>query len=92
MNAINWYLETYVNIMNYLDDKALSGKLLDKVEIDQLNRNIEKYSIADSATEFIRDIADANDCGDCKSWNELILALKDLFENGERIPIKSVTK
>ena len=80
----------YVKLMNYMDNKALSGKLLNRTEINQLDICVERYSLANTSMELIHDIADANDCGVCNSWNDLIVALKELFNSGERIPIGKV--
>ena len=75
----------YVNLMNFLCEKALKGEMLTKVETDQLNHCIDKYDVADSVTELINDIADANDCGICKSWQDIVNALSEQFKNGERM-------
>ena len=77
----------YVNLMNFLDEKAKVNAKLTRIEIEQLNRCIDKYDAADSARELIHDIADANDCGRCDTWQELIDALAELFKSGERIAI-----
>ena len=82
-------IEIYYNIMNFLDNKALNNELLTDVEIYQLNINIARFGLAETATEFIRDLADANDCGDCATWNEVVVALRKLFENGERIRVRA---
>ena len=79
--------EWYVNLMNFLDSKAKQNCLLNRLEIQQLNSCIYRYDIADNTMELIHDIADANDCGKCNSWNELITALHQLFVTGERIAI-----
>lgn len=34
-------------------------------------------------------IADANDCGDCHEWTDLLAVLKEQFASGERVPIES---
>lgn len=34
-------------------------------------------------------VGDANDCGsNCKTWEDVLDGFKELWENGERIPIK----
>lgn len=81
MTWYNWYCK----LMNFLDDKALTGKQLSRTEIEQLNRCIDRYDLADSVKELIGDIADANNCGDCETWNELIDALAEQFRTGERV-------
>ena len=80
--------EWYVNLMNMLDKRAKENRLLNRTEITQLNICVNRYAIADNATELIHDIADANDCGECNSWNELIAALHQLFVTGERIALR----
>ena len=83
MDDFTWY----VNLMNYLDDKAKANAKLNRVEIEQLNHCIDKYNVADSVRELINDVADANDCGDCDTWQELVDALAELFKRGERVAI-----
>lgn len=83
MDNFDWY----VNLMNYLDSRAKENRLLNKTELFQLNSCIDRYDVADNTMELIHDIADANDCGECNSWNELIAALHQLFVTGERIAI-----
>ncbi len=80
-------LDWYVNLMNFLDERAKENHLLNRVEITQLNNCVDRYDLADNVKELIHDIADANDCGECNSWNELIAALHQLFVTGERIAI-----
>jgi len=74
-------LNKYVDLMNYLDERAIENKLLNTHEMFLLNSCIPY----DHRTELIRDIADANDCGECNTWNDLITALHTLFVSGERI-------
>ena len=83
MDDFTWY----VNLMNFLDEKAKANAKLNIVEVEQLNRCIDKYDAADSVTELIHDIADANDCGRCEIWQELVDALTKLFKKGERVEI-----
>lgn len=83
MDDCTWY----VNLMNFLDGKAKANAKLNRIEIEQLNRCIDKYDVADSVTELIHDIADANDCGRCETWQELVDALAELFKRGERVEI-----
>ena len=83
MDDFTWY----VNLMNFLDEKAKANAKLNRVEVEQLNRCIDKYDAADLVTELIHDIADANDCGRCDTWQELVDALAELFKRGERIEI-----
>lgn len=80
MGDYDWY----VNLMNFLDTKAKENRLLTRTEIIQLNNCIDRYDISD-VNELIHDIADANDCGECNSWNDLITSLRQLFISGEII-------
>ena len=77
----------YINLMNFLDEKAKANVKLNRVEIEQLNHCIDKYNVADSVRELINDVADANDCGECNTWQELVDALAELFKRGERVAI-----
>lgn len=83
MDEFSWY----VNLMNFLDDKALNNQKLTRMEIEQLDICIDRCDIADSSRELIRDIASANDCGECNTWQELVDALAELFKRGERVAI-----
>lgn len=78
----------YVNLMNYLDERAKANRPLNRIEVMQLDICVDKYCLADTSRELIRDIADANDCGICNTWNELIMALRELFISGERVVIR----
>ena len=80
-NSFDWYIK----LMNFLCEKATDGKLLNRTEIWQLNHCIDKNDFADSINELIHDIADANDCGKCESWNDIIKALSEQIKNGERM-------
>ena len=80
--------EWYVKLVNFLDKKAKDGVLLTQTEIDQLNICIKRYCLADTTRQLILDIADANDCGICVTWNELIIELRKLHETGKRVSIK----
>ena len=80
--------EWYVKLVNFLDAKAKAGELLTLTEIEQLNICVDRYSLSDSTRQLVRDIADANDCGICNTWNELIIKLRKLQDTGERVPIE----
>lgn len=77
-------MEIYYNIMNFLDSKALNNEVLTETEIEQLNIDVV-HELSEDVTEFIRDLADANDCRYCTTWNEVVVALRELFKSGERI-------
>jgi hypothetical protein len=76
----------YYQIMNILDNAALSNRELTADEISALDYLNSKDGCA------IEDIADANDCYTaddelCSTWDEMVIALRGLFESGERVPI-----
>lgn len=77
---MNEYFERYAAIMNHLDDCALNGQTADE---DMLN----ELATADGQTvaEYIADLAEANDLGECASWTDAINALREQFEIGERV-------
>lgn len=81
---MNDYINNYYQIMNILDDVAMNNKPLDMQTIYQLQNLASEEGIV------IEDIADANDCGECHNWKELVDCLREQFANGERIPIDSV--
>ena len=80
---MNDYINNYYQIMNILDDVAVNNKPLDMQTIYQLQNLASEEGIA------IEDIADANDCGECHNWKELVDCLRDQFANGDRVPINS---
>ena len=43
------------------------------------------YKICEIGDIKIEDIADANDCGSCKSWDELVAAFRELWRTGQRV-------
>jgi len=80
---MNTEMIAYYEIMNTLDDLALNNKPLMLPDI------IKLHALAKENDLTIEDIADANNCGECHEWNELVAALKDQFASGERVPIES---
>lgn len=80
----NPYAEAYYQIMNMLDNLALNGRFPTKAEKQKLDE-----LLAQTDSQDIRDIADANDCYNehdelCSTWDEMVSALHILFEHGER--------
>ena len=80
--------DAYFEIMNLLDDAALRGSRLTTNE----KKKLDSLKIAADITD-IRDIADANDCYTpdddlCSTWDEMVIALRGLFESGDRVPVK----
>lgn len=76
-------MESYYEIMNILDEHAIHDIPLTMQDIMKL------HSLAKENDFTIEDIADANDCGDCHEWMDLLVALKEQFASGERVPIES---
>ncbi len=80
---MNTEMIAYYEIMNTLDDLALNNKPLMLPDI------IKLHALAKENDLTIEDIADANNCGECHEWNELLAALKEQFSSGERVPVES---
>ena len=80
---MNTEIEAYYEIMNILDEHAMHNRPLTMQDIMKL------HSLAKENDLTIEDIADANDCGDCHKWTELVAVMKEQFKSGERVPIKS---
>ena len=80
---MNTEIESYYEIMNILDDHAIHNRPLTMPDIMQLHALAKENDIT------IEDIADANDCGDCHEWTELVAVMKEQFKSGERVPVES---
>lgn len=80
----------YCNIINMIDDIVLKNRNATKKEINQLNdwmrESIATGKWSHDETQFIMDIADANDCY-AETWEEMIDGFKKLWANGERVHI-----
>ena len=72
-------MELYYAIMNIVDYLAINKYTPIKGSL---------YSILDSLSHLakvsIEDIADANDCGKCETWVELVEEIRKLHKSGER--------
>lgn len=84
--------EYYYQIMNILDDVALSDRDLTGADRRKLDALYAK-DMDEGVGSRIEDYADANDCytpnGDlCSTWDEMVVALRELFESGDRVSIK----
>ena len=73
-------MELYYAIMNILNYMALN----DVSKQEETNLFLSLTYLKDASGHTIEDIADANDCGECHTWREVVEALKELFESGER--------
>jgi hypothetical protein len=69
----------YYTIMNTLDTYALTGKKL----TEKMAMFLDCLAEIDGTN--IEEIADANDCGKCKTWAEIVEKLAELFKTGDRI-------
>lgn len=84
--------ELYYAIMNIVDYLALGAysdedgremyKILDKLIV------FEADNYGSSIDDVFEAIADANDVGGVKTWQEMVTEIKKLHESGERIPIR----
>lgn len=79
---IGYYLQT--NIIDWYVTEDW-GEHSDKVK----KKVIELLSWIENNTDNKpEDVGDANDCGCCKSWEEVIEGFRELIEKGERIPVE----
>lgn len=78
-NTTSLYYAT-INILDYL---ALYGDVIPKTKKSRLYRVL--IYLQSITGDTVEDIADANDAGDCKTWNELVERFKELHKKGERI-------
>ena len=84
--------ELYYAMMNIIDYLALAE--IDKLDQSELYKILDKLIAIDSGYngESIDDtfnaIADANDVGGVKTWQEMVVEIKKLHENGERVSIR----
>lgn len=74
--------QIYYAIMNILDGIALSEKTINMVKLNYILDDLLTLTDCD-----IEDIADANDCGPCTTWEEIIKSLKEQFANGDRVKV-----
>jgi hypothetical protein len=81
--------ELYYAIINIVDFLALAE--VDKLDQSELYRILDKLLAIDSGyngmpiDEEFNTIADANDAGGVKTWQEMVEVFKELHEKGERI-------
>jgi hypothetical protein len=90
----NYRPELYYAILNIVDYLALSDT--DRETRSQLYRTLDKLlwihadDIGEDISETFAAIADANDVGGVKSWQEMVYEFTMLFEKGERVAINNV--
>ena len=84
-------MELYYAIVNILDwytkeDRSKGSDLENiKQHMKVLNTLIALGDLGDHKPS---EVADANDCGKCNTWEELITAWRELWKNGERVEIR----
>lgn len=70
---------SYYMIVNIIDDIAKKERKATEHEMTIIN------GVAKEAGIYIDDFADANDCGKCYTWEEVVGAFRALWAAGERI-------
>lgn len=75
MNEINGY---YM-IVNVIDEIAKLERKATEYDLELIK------AIAAENRIYVDDFADANDCGKCYTWEEVIGAFRSLWANGERL-------
>ena len=68
---------------NYSQEALAEATNLTRESITRIENGSMKPKL-----ETIADIADANDCGECHTWDQLIDAIRELFEIGDRVPVR----
>lgn len=68
----------YYSILNIIDDIAKHERKAKAIEIELIKE------IAERAGIYVDDFADANDCGKCFTWEEVIGAFRAMWASGER--------
>lgn len=68
----------YYSILNIIDDIAKHERKAKTIEIELIKE------IAERAGIYVDDFADANDCGKCFTWEEVIGAFRAMWASGER--------
>ena len=76
-------MESYFRIIDILDDITQSQREATTEEIKTMNELAKKDG--EDIKQFISDLANANDCGDCQTWEDVIKAFTELWKNGERV-------
>lgn len=77
----NVEMENYYKIMNILTNA--SSRNNHKLKKDELH-DLDYFSM--KCDVRIEDVADANDCGGCETWQEIVDELAYQLSTGERVP------
>ena len=72
----------YYMIINIIDDITKSERKAMEHEMELIK------GIAKENNIYVDDFADANDCGKCFTWEEVIGAFRALWASGERVSVK----
>ena len=81
-------VELYYSIINIVDYLALAE--IDKNDASELYRILDKLlrieadRMGEDINDVFKSIADANDAGEAKSWQDMVAIFEHLYENGER--------
>lgn len=75
----NLEMMAYCQIVNMIDNIASHGRAATEGEISDIKSLAKEYGIE------IDSFADANDCGNCFTWEEIIGAFRCLWASGERV-------
>ena len=78
--------------MNMIEEMEMYYVLIDLIDWYVTGCNKDDFIKILKRIEFYgggspADVGDANDCGCCESWEEVIEEIKKLHESGERMPI-----
>ena len=68
----------YYMIINIIDDIAKNERKVTEHEMELIK------GIAKENNIYVDDFADANDCGKCFTWEEVIGAFRAMWASGER--------
>lgn len=79
-------MELYYAIMNIVDYLALNNYNLSQTRREKLIHILNE--LLGMSGDTIEDIAGANDCGECHTWEQLIDAIRELFETGDRVSVR----
>lgn len=72
-------IKGYYMIVNIIDDIALNKRKATEHDIEMIKALANEHSV------YVDEFADANDCGKCFTWEEIIGAFRSLWANGERV-------
>ena len=79
-------MELYYAIINIVDYLAINTYTISETRRGELIHILD--DLLDMIGDTIEDIADANDCGECHTWDQLIDAIMELFETGDRVSVR----